>query len=43
MNPNWAIDLIAEEPVIPIDGRTAMCDGHYGGIAKEQVFVFLLS
>jgi uncharacterized Zn-finger protein len=33
---NWAIDMIAEEPVIPIDARRVMCDGHHGDIPKEQ-------
>lgn len=35
----WAIDLIAEEPIIPIATRSVMCDGHYGDIPKEQVRV----
>ena len=29
--------MIAEEPVIPYDGRRVMCDGTHGGVAKEQV------
>ena len=29
--------MIAEEPVIPSDARRHMCDGTYGGVAKEQV------
>ena len=37
ISQNWAIDMIAEEPVIPYDGRTVMCDGTHGGVAKEQV------
>merc|ERR1711970_73714 len=32
----WAIDMIAEEPVIPSDQRRHMCDGTHGGVAKEQ-------
>merc|ERR1712220_135 len=32
----WAIDMIAEEPVIPSDVRRHMCDGTHGGVAKEQ-------
>merc|ERR1711971_1502980 len=32
----WAIDMIAEEPVIPSDARRHMCDGTHGGVAKEQ-------
>ena len=38
----WAIDMIAEEPVIPSDARRHMCDGTYGGVAKEQVSSFYL-
>ena len=37
ISQNWAIDMIAEEPVIPYDGRRVMCDGTHGGVAKEQV------
>jgi len=33
--------MIAEEPVIPFDGRRVMCDGTHGGVAKEQVQVQL--
>ena len=33
----WAIDMIAEEPVIPVEERRYMCDGTYGGVPKEQV------
>jgi len=36
ISQNWAIDLIAEEPVIPINARSVMCDGQHGGIPKEQ-------
>merc|ERR1711868_37517 len=32
----WAVDMIAEEPVIPSDARRHMVDGTYGGVAKEQ-------
>lgn len=36
ISQNWAIDMIAEEPVIAYDGRRVMCDGTHGGVAKEQ-------
>ena len=41
ISQNWAIDMIAEESVIPFDGRRVMCDGTHGGVAKEQVQVQL--
>lgn len=37
VNPNWAIDLIAEVPVIPHHGRIAMCDGTKDPLGGQDI------
>lgn len=42
VNPNWAIDLVAEEPVVVCDKRVVFSDGG-GPLGHPRVYINLVS
>ncbi|XP_057566044.1 NADH dehydrogenase [ubiquinone] iron-sulfur protein 6, mitochondrial [Hippopotamus amphibius kiboko] len=41
VNENFAIDLIAEQPVSPVESRVISCDGGGGALGHPRVFINL--
>ncbi|EDO45934.1 predicted protein, partial [Nematostella vectensis] len=41
VNPNFSINLVAEEPPIKIKGRSVNCDGGGGALGHPKVFINL--
>ena len=42
VNENFAIDLIAEQPVIEVDHRIIACDGGGGALGHPKVYINLV-
>lgn len=43
VNKNFAIDLVAEEPVTDIQARVVSCDGGGGALGHPKVYINLVS
>uniref|UniRef100_A0A8C4QVJ2 NADH:ubiquinone oxidoreductase subunit S6 n=1 Tax=Eptatretus burgeri TaxID=7764 RepID=A0A8C4QVJ2_EPTBU len=41
VNEQFAINLVAEEPVQEVEGRTTWCDGGNGGLGHPRVYINL--
>ena len=41
VNPNWAIDLIGEEPIIESEDRVVWCDGGDPRLGHPKVYINL--
>jgi NADH dehydrogenase (ubiquinone) Fe-S protein 6 len=41
VNEKFAIDLVAEEPVVVVDGRHVYCDGGHGALGHPKVYINL--
>lgn len=42
MNKNFAIDLIAEQPVSEVESRVVSCDGGGGALGHPKVYINLV-
>lgn len=42
MNKNFAIDLIAEQPVSEVESRVISCDGGGGALGHPKVYINLV-
>lgn len=42
MNENFAIDLIAEQPVSEVETRVVWCDGGRGALGHPKVYINLV-
>lgn len=42
VNKNFAIDLVAEEPVTDIEARVVSCDGGGGALGHPKVYINLV-
>lgn len=42
VNPNFAINLVAEEPVSDVGARVASCDGGGGALGHPKVYINLV-
>lgn len=42
MNKNFAIDLIAEQPVSEVESRIISCDGGGGALGHPKVYINLV-
>lgn len=42
MNKNFAIDLIAEQPVSQVESRVVSCDGGGGALGHPKVYINLV-
>jgi NADH dehydrogenase (ubiquinone) Fe-S protein 6 len=43
VSPNWAINLIAEEPIIECTDRVVYCDGGDAHLGHPKVYINLVS
>jgi uncharacterized Zn-finger protein len=43
VSDNWAIDLIAEQPIIMVKERVVWCDGGDGHLGHPKVYINLVS
>lgn len=43
MNKNFAIQLVAEEPVTDVESRVVSCDGGGGALGHPKVYINLVN
>lgn len=43
VNKNFAIKLVVEEPVTPVEARVVSCDGGGGALGHPKVYINLVS
>lgn len=43
MNKNFAISLVAEEPVTDVESRVVSCDGGGGALGHPKVYINLVN